>query len=153
MNAQWCGTQSKDTLTSSSQSLKETTKQLLIRLNSVQKRKARTRGHAGSLNPESQDYQTAKHHGRKAQRNAIRKLCRQMGKHRSLYVHGGTQPHARNNGELGPLASGPQKFHKRKINGTLYRPQLEEPTRYPRVNILNLDKLTSLAWIFTPRSG
>ena len=45
----------KDTLT-------ETTKHVVIRLSSLQCREVRTRGHVGSLIPESQDHQTAKHH-------------------------------------------------------------------------------------------
>ena len=41
----------------------------MIDLRILQWRKERSRGHAGTLNPESLEYQTAKHHFRKAQKN------------------------------------------------------------------------------------
>ena len=44
--------------TEKEETLKETTKLVMIRLSSLQRRKGRTRGHAGSLTPESQYHQT-----------------------------------------------------------------------------------------------
>ena len=34
----------------------------------------------------------------------------------------------------------------------LFKPQLEDPIRYQRVNILNLDKLTALEWMINKSS-
>ena len=48
---------------------KKTTKQVMIDLRILQWRKERSRGHAGTLNPECHEYQTAKHHFRNAQKN------------------------------------------------------------------------------------
>ena len=64
---------------------------------SLQWRKGGTRYRAGSLNPESQAYQTAIHHFRKKHRKTTRRLCRKMGKRRGLpQVHASKQPHVRN---------------------------------------------------------
>ena len=51
-----CGSILPGPQTGTQGSLKETTKQLMIRGNSLQLRKGRTRGEVGTLTPESQDY-------------------------------------------------------------------------------------------------
>ena len=72
-------------------------------------------------------------------------------------MRAGKQLHVQNDGKLGSHCkcatensqSVPQSRGRRnsEISDTLCRPQPEDPTRYPNVNILNLDKLTTLAWI------
>ena len=60
------------------------------------------------------------------------------------------------------VARGPQKNPQndatakavpKPVVGCSFGPQTEDPTRFPRVNILNLDKFTALAWMITRRSG
>ena len=52
----------------------------------------------------------------------------------------------------------PTKWRNNKIkntlglNGVLFIPQLEHPTRYQRVHIQNLDKLTALGWLIIRRA-
>ena len=55
--------------TEKEETLKETTKLLMFRLSSLQWRKGRTRGHAGSLAPESQYYQTESNTSEKHRKN------------------------------------------------------------------------------------
>ena len=79
------------------ETLKESTKQVMIRLSSVQWREGRTRGHVGSLNLESTECQTVEH------RKTIIRLCRKLDKRRDVTVSTCKKTaHARNNGELGP---------------------------------------------------
>ena len=52
------------------ETLKDTTTQEMIRLSSLQLRRRKNTRYARSLNPESQEDQTAKHHFRKAQKKS-----------------------------------------------------------------------------------
>ena len=72
------------------------------------------------------------------------------------------QPHARTRWQVGIESQGDHRQSQKcrgskdrrdsAISGTLFTPQLVNQTRYPRVNILNLDMFIALAWTLPPRS-
>ena len=99
-------------------------------------------GHAGNLSKASSDYQDAKCHHRKALKNKFdgctdrfekqrRRLCREC-----MLEIGHTR---KTMNSWDQVATGPQQDHPMS-------PQ-RGPTRYQRVSILILDKLTAHAWI------
>ena len=105
------------------------------------------------LSPRNLDYQTAKHHF--AQNNfagcadrwakdADYRKCTQEHSHTDETMESWDQVEneSQRNPQHGARSQGGRNS---EISGTLFRPQPKDPTRYPRVNILNLDKLTALA--------
>ena len=59
-----CGSILQELPAQKTETLNKTTRHVMIHLNSLHLRRRRTSGHAGSLNPESQDFQTAQRHFR-----------------------------------------------------------------------------------------
>ena len=142
------------------ETLKETTKLVMIRSSTLQWRKRRTRGHERSLTPESLQNRKA------SLPKSTKKLQVQHidGKRTQITVSACRKTAASTRRWKIGIESqvDHRKSTKRRrskgrsdsaISGTLFAPQQEDPTRCPRVNILNLDKLTALAWTMIPRSG